>query len=190
MIRGANRRMKCCGSPHASGRHRAGPLTASAGSRPHSRAAAAARYQTPVAEVLVGRRAALRGSEDQRVTGAAGHQRRHAREHVRRHRHGAVRLLGLRPLPQALGGHHVDDRQPAAQEVDTVTVKAEDLARPQPDVHPELGERAMHAEQVSSGLYRDSGLPQSAQDRPGAIRAGVLVIVPLVPCSTGPTSIP
>lgn len=42
--------------------------------------------------------------------------------------------------PQALAGHNVHDHDPAAQPVHPVPVKAVDLAGPQPDVHPELGQ--------------------------------------------------
>jgi len=92
------------------------------------------RVPDPVPEVPVVHRPALRGREHQGAARAPGHQRGHARQDVRRHRHDPVRLLRLRPLPQACPRHHVDDLDLAAQPVHAVAMEPVQLAWPQPDL--------------------------------------------------------
>ena len=72
---------------------------------------------------------------------AAGHQHRHALKRLRRHRHDPVRPLGLRPLPQALARHDVDNLEPAAQPVHPVAMQPVQLARAQADLHAQLDHR-------------------------------------------------
>ena len=83
-----------------------------------------------------------RGREHQGAARAPGHQRGHARQDVRRHRHDPVRLLRLRPLPQACPRHHVDDLDLAAQPVHAVAMEPVQLAWPQPDLDAELDQGA------------------------------------------------
>ncbi len=102
-----------------------------------------ARGEVPhaITEVHVRHRAALRRGEYDGVARPSRHQRRHALHDARRDPHDAVGFLALRPLPQALAGHHVDDLDLRPGPVSPVPVQAVDLPRTQPDLGAQLDQR-------------------------------------------------
>jgi hypothetical protein len=126
MIRGGKRRILCLASSQSSRPHSPARYSSfSAGaSFPHSRAASTAGYHTRSRKLPSSTGPAARCGEHERLARPVGHQRRHALQCARADRRYPVRLARLRILTQAVAGHHLCDREPRAQPVDTVAVQA------------------------------------------------------------------
>jgi hypothetical protein len=69
-----------------------------------------------------------------------------------------VGLLALRPVTQAVPGHHVDDLDPAAQPVHAVAVQPVKFPRPESDLGTELDQCALARTDLRRGGVQRVGL--------------------------------